>query len=66
MHVYHQIHHNGSHPSVNISKNKQIFIIIRILFLFHKNLSALGSNQLVKTSMAWKLVLEPEHRVVIG
>jgi len=26
----------------------------------------LGSNQLVKTSMVWKLVLEPEHRVVIG
>jgi len=37
-----------------------------MLFLFYINSSVLGSNQLVKTSMAWKLVLEPEHRVVIG
>ena len=41
-------------------------MIIRILFLFHNDISILGSNQLVKTSMMWKLVLEPEHRVVVG
>ena len=40
-------------------------MIIRTLFLFHNDITALGSNQLVKTSMMWK-VLEPEHRVVVG
>lgn len=51
----------------NINRNnKQIFILIRIVFLFHEGVFALDSNQLVKTSVVWKLVLEPEHRVVIG
>lgn len=51
----------------NITRNnEQISMIIRTLFLFHNDITTLGSNQLVKTSMMWKLVLEPEHRVIVG
>ena len=48
--------HNGSHTSVNISKNKQIFIIIRMLFLFHKNTSALGGRIMMNPN-SWYIMM---------